>query len=212
MKRANADTTGHKGKSQGIAHDEWLGRKLRGKTARGGDAGISKEQNKDLTSKRVPINLTALPTTHKLAIDLRLPITANSPPNPPSQVQTVTNSTKMSPAHSRSTSAASSTGNTSSSSAGPYAKTLCNHVHHQVSLIESFTLAIANEMKQMPVPGTMGASRFGGADIIKVINRYKSLSSCTRTELITKGVIATFPYCRLETITDTSKLIDGYLR
>jgi hypothetical protein len=44
---------------------------------KGGEAELRKEQNKDLTSKRAPIDLTPLPKTQKLAIDLRSPITAN---------------------------------------------------------------------------------------------------------------------------------------
>ena len=55
-------------------------------TVRDGEAGPRKEQNKELTSKRAPIDLTPLPKTHKLATDLGSPITANSPPIPPSHL------------------------------------------------------------------------------------------------------------------------------
>jgi hypothetical protein len=37
------------GKSQRIEHDRRLGRKLREMTLRGGEAGLSKERNKELT-------------------------------------------------------------------------------------------------------------------------------------------------------------------
>jgi hypothetical protein len=49
------------GKSQGIEHDRRLGRKLREMTVGGGEARIRKEQNKELTSKRVSIDPTPLP-------------------------------------------------------------------------------------------------------------------------------------------------------
>jgi hypothetical protein len=49
------------GKSPGIEHDRRLGRKLREMTMRGGEAGLRKERNKELTSKRVSIDLTPLP-------------------------------------------------------------------------------------------------------------------------------------------------------
>jgi hypothetical protein len=48
------------GKSPGIEHSRRLGRKLREMTVRGGEAGLRKERNKDLTSKRVSIDLTPL--------------------------------------------------------------------------------------------------------------------------------------------------------
>jgi len=98
--------------------------KLGEKSVGGGKAGPRKERNKELTSKRVPIDITPLPKTHKLAIDLGSPITANSPPDPPSDLQTTTNSTKMSLQHSQSSSAAGSSVRTGSSGAGPSASTL----------------------------------------------------------------------------------------
>jgi hypothetical protein len=86
------------GKSPGIEHDRRLGKKLTEMTVRGGEATLRKERNKELTSKSVSIDLIPLSKTHKLAIELRSPITANSPPNPPSHLQTTTH--KMSTEHS----------------------------------------------------------------------------------------------------------------
>jgi hypothetical protein len=54
-------------------------------------------------------------------------------------------------------------------------------------------LAIAKEKKQMPLPGTMGAPVFGGADVTKFIEAYESLSSRTGTDPAAEDVIATFP-------------------
>ena len=74
---ATEDTISRRGILQGIKHDRRLGRKLRENTVRGGEAELRKERNKELISKRPPIDLTPLPKTHKLAIDHRSPITAN---------------------------------------------------------------------------------------------------------------------------------------
>jgi hypothetical protein len=72
-------------------------------------------------------------------------------------------------------------------------------------------LAIAKEKKQMPLPGTMGAPVFRGADVTKFIKAYESLSSRTRTDPAAEHVIATFPYYCLETIQETIKMMNGYL-
>jgi len=57
---------------------------------------LVKEKNETMHSpqNRVPIDLTPLPKTQKLALDLRSPITADSPPNPPSSLQTATKRTR----------------------------------------------------------------------------------------------------------------------
>jgi hypothetical protein len=72
-------------------------------------------------------------------------------------------------------------------------------------------LAIVKEKMQMPIPGTMGAPVFGGADVTKFIEAYDSLSSRTRTDPAAEDVIATFPYYCLETIQETIKMMNGYL-
>jgi len=100
----------------------------------------------------------------------------------------------------------------SSASAGPSANASCNHVHDQMQFIESFALAIAKEKRQMPLPGTMGAPVFGGVDVTKFIEAYESLSSRTGTDLVAEDVIATFPYYCSETIQETIKMMNGYLR
>jgi hypothetical protein len=58
---------------------------------------LDKEKNETKHSphKRVPIDLTSCPRTQRLALDLKLPITADSPPNPPSYLQTATNRTRF---------------------------------------------------------------------------------------------------------------------
>lgn len=61
MRSANLDTTGCRGKSQGIEDDRRLGTKLWEMTMRGGEAGLNMEQNNELTSKRAPIDQTPLP-------------------------------------------------------------------------------------------------------------------------------------------------------
>jgi len=64
----------------------------------------------------------------------------------------------------------------------------------------------------MPLPGTMGAPVFGGADVTKFIEAYESLSSRTGTDPAAEDVIATFPYYCSETIQETIKMMNGYLR
>jgi len=43
MEEAKEDTTRSRWKSQGIEHDSWLCRKLREKSAQGGEAGLREE-------------------------------------------------------------------------------------------------------------------------------------------------------------------------
>ena len=160
-------------------------------TMRGGEAGIKKEWNNELTSKRAPIDLNPPSKTHKLAIDLRSPITANSPPNPPYHLQTATH--KMSTENSRFTYAVGPSGCTPSSSAGPSsqagsstsagcsANALPNDAHDQRQFINSLALAFVKEKKHMSLPGTMGAPVLRGGDVNKFIDAYESLSSCTGT-------------------------------
>jgi len=73
-------------------------------------------------------------------------------------------------------------------------------------------LAMARETKQMPLLGTMGAPVFGGADVTKYIEAYKSLTSSTGTDLAAEDVVATFPYCCSETIQKTIQMMNGYRR
>jgi len=63
----------------------------------------------------------------------------------------------------------------------------------------------------MPLPGTMGAPVFGGADVTKCIEAYGSLSSRTGTNPAADDVIATFPYYCSETIQEMIKMMNGYL-
>jgi len=140
-----------------------------------GEAGPRKERNEELTSKRAPIDLTPLLKIHKLAIDLRSPITANSPPYPTSHLQTATNSNKMSTQDSGSSFAAGSCGRIGPSSATTSASTLLptnassNNAYNHRQFSDSLPLAIAKEKLQMPLLGTMGALVFGGADVTKLI-------------------------------------------
>jgi len=90
VRSANETTTSHRGKSQGIEHDEWLGRKLREKTVRGGEAGQRKETKQRAHLTKSPNWPNPPSKTYKQTIDLRPPITANSPPNPLSHLQTTT--------------------------------------------------------------------------------------------------------------------------
>jgi len=99
-----------------------------------------------------------------------------------------------------------------STSAGPFGNALPNHVHNQRQLIESLALAIAKEKKEIPLPGTMGTPVFGGADITKPIKAYESISSRTVTDLAADDDIAMFPYYCSETIQETIKMMNGYLR
>jgi len=64
----------------------------------------------------------------------------------------------------------------------------------------------------MQLPGTMGTPVFGGADVTKFIEAYKSLSSRTGTDSAAEDVIATFPYYCSETFQDTMKMMNGYPR
>ena len=58
----------------------------------------------------------------------------------------------------------------------------------------------------------MGAPVFGGADVIKFFEAYESLPSRTRTNQAAKDVIPTFLYYCLETIQETMKMMNRYLR
>jgi hypothetical protein len=57
-----------------------------------------------------------------------------------------------------------------------------------MQLIKSLALAITKGKMRMPLPGTMGAPVFGGADVTKFIEGYKILSSCTGTDQATEHV------------------------
>jgi hypothetical protein len=61
-------------KSQGIELNRQLGRKVREMTVRGGEAGLRKERNKELNSKRASIDVTPLPklTNKQLTLDHQL--------------------------------------------------------------------------------------------------------------------------------------------
>jgi hypothetical protein len=173
---------------------------------KGGEAELRKEQNKDLTSKRAPIDLTPLPKTQKLAIDLRSPITANLSPNPASHLQTSTNSTKMSTEQSQSTSAAGSPGHIASSTTGPacHAGAFCNdwynHPHNQRQCIEFLAVPSSKGKKQIPLVGTMGTPVFGGADQIKFIEGIKCVTPFRKTNTAAADDIGSFPYYCSETI------------
>jgi hypothetical protein len=52
VSRANADTTSHRGKSQGIEHHRGGGRMLRGNTVRGDEAGPRKGSKQRAHLKR----------------------------------------------------------------------------------------------------------------------------------------------------------------
>jgi hypothetical protein len=80
-----------------------------------------------------------------------------------------------------------------------------------VTLIESLALAIAQELKQMPLPDTMGAPVFGGADVTKFIQAYESLSSRTGTDPAAADFVVTFLYDCSDTIRETIKMTNGYL-
>jgi len=126
--------------------------KLSENTVRDGEAGIREELNKSSPQKRAPIDPTSLPKTHKLAIDLRSPITAIPPPNQPSNLQTARNSNKMSTEYTQSISATGSSGHTGSSIARPSTSMLPptnaspNNVYDHRQFIESLALAIKKEM------------------------------------------------------------------
>jgi len=64
----------------------------------------------------------------------------------------------------------------------------------------------------MPLPGTIGAPVFRGADVTTFIEPYKGLSSHTGTELVAKDVITTFPYYFSDMIQNAIKMMHGYLR
>jgi len=224
VRSANADTTSCRRKLPGIEHDRRLVRKIREQTVRGSEGGLRKRSKQRAHLKKSTNWCNPPFKTQKLAIDLRSPITVNSPPNPPSHLQTATNSTKISTEHSRSTSAAGPSGCTAPSSAGssshaststragPSTNALPNHAHDQSQFIESFALTITKQKKQMPQLGTMGAPVCGGADITKFIEEYQSLSSRIGTDTVPKQVIAKFPYYCSDTIHEMIKMMNRYLR
>jgi len=129
----------------------------------------------------------------------------------------------MSSEHSQSTSAAGPSGCTTSSSAGPSsqggsststgpsANASPNHAHDQWQFVEYLSFAIAKQKKQIPLPGTLGAPVFGGADVTKFIEAYYSPSYGTGKDPAAEDVIATFPDYSSETIQETIKMMNGYL-
>jgi hypothetical protein len=189
---------------------------------RGGEANLRKERNKDLTSKRAPIDLNHPSKTHKLGIDHRSPIAAYSPPNPPAHLQTATH--KISTEPSRSTSAAGPSSRTTSSSAasqnqagyststGLCTNTPPNHEHNQSQILEPMAVGITKEKKQMPHPGAMGDQVFGDMDITKFIEAYNCISSCTGNDPGAEAVIATLLYNCLEMIQETIMMSNRYSR
>jgi len=64
----------------------------------------------------------------------------------------------------------------------------------------------------MPLPGTMGAPVFGEPDVMKFIEADESLSSRTGTDPAAEDVITLFLYSCSETIQETIKMMNGYLR
>jgi len=64
----------------------------------------------------------------------------------------------------------------------------------------------------MPLLDTMGAPVFGGTDVTNFIVVYEILSSCTGTNPVAEDVIATFPYYCSETIEETIKMMNRYLK
>jgi len=125
------------------------------KTVRGGEAAQREEQIKELTTKKenTLLDPTALPKTHKLAVDLTSQITANSQPNSLSHLRTATNSTKMSTENSWSTSATSFGGHTGSPSPGPSANTSPNHVHDERQLSEFLAHRHRERKEENATPG-----------------------------------------------------------
>jgi len=69
-----------------------------------------------------------------------------------------------------------------------------------------------DDNKQMPLPGTMGAPVYGGADVTKFIQAYKSLLSHTGTDLAAEDVIATILYYCPHKIQEMLKMVHGGLR
>jgi len=88
----------------------------------------------------------------------------------------------------------------SSTSAGPSTNPSPNHAHNPSRFIESLTLGVVKETKQIPLPGTQDTHVFTGADITKLIKAYESLSSRTGIDLAADDDIAMFPYYYLEVI------------
>lgn len=153
------NTTSYRGQFQHIDHHRLLRRKSRVKTVRGGEAGLRKHWNKELTTTRVQIDRTHLPKTHKLGIDIRSPKTVNSLRIPPSYLWTSTKSNKMSKDHFRSTFAHGFSSHTTLSTAGrashlsystntrPVANTSPTDVHNQRKIIQSMVLTIEKESR-----------------------------------------------------------------
>jgi len=184
FRRANQDPTSGRRKLQRAKHDTQLGRKLREKTVRSGEAWLRKEQNKELTSKRVLIDQNHLPKTHPLAIDLGTPITSNSPPIPAYHLQYCFKQNRDVNWIFKSTSATDSSGHTAASSTGsfsharsstsgrPSGNASCEHVHNQMQLTESLVLAIPKEQNELPLRDTMGRPVCRGEDftIFMIVN------------------------------------------
>jgi hypothetical protein len=114
--------------------------------------------------------------------------------------------------HTASSSAGPSRHTRSSTSAVPCSNASPKHAHNQSHFIKSLALAITKEEKQMTLLGTIGTPVIGGAEVIKFIKDYKSLSSHTGTNPAAKDVITRFPYNYSETIEETIKMKNEHLR
>ena len=64
----------------------------------------------------------------------------------------------------------------------------------------------------MQLPEITGISVFRGADITKFIKVYKSYSSYTRTNLVAKDIVATFPFYCSEMHQVIIKMMNSYLK
>jgi len=170
------------------------GRKLRGKTVKGNEAGLKKEPNKELTSKRLLIDLTSLPTTHRLAIELRSLMNPNSLPKlqftHPITIAiliTITFTTvhtryTLTPANSSGHAGSSCTGHsdslifssntTSSAHAKSSVKTSSIDLYNQWPLIRFLAHVHAKVKGLMPLLGISATTNLGGADFHKLIKAY----------------------------------------
>jgi len=186
--------------------DRQCNRKPREKTVRGSEAALRKEWNKELASKNAWIGPTPLRTTHKLAIDHRLPNTPNSPAkSPPSlliataiQITMVSGYTQSMSAtasfsgHGQSSSPKCATITVISTNYRPFINTPLNHVHDQIQFMMSLALAIEEEQRQMPLITTIGASVIRGVEVITFIQVYCILSSYNGSDPAVEGLITIY--------------------
>ena len=64
--------------------------------------------------------------------------------------------------------------------------------------------------ERMPLPGTLGAPRFNGADVTRFLEIYESIARHTGTNPDQEDFVDIFPYYCAADLQETVKMMSGY--